>query len=124
MELDEWEAFRACAIEELREKQRRLQDDYGIGGFARWWFDQETASLQFFDREDRLRLDTSFNDIGSYSPLSHIWKWAWCNDSVLPAMRRAAGPLRELCAVTGWPPFIARTRSRSMKARTGNWRRA
>lgn len=105
MDQGQWEAFCDCAVQELREKQKRLSNDHGIGGFARWWFDQGTASLQFFDGKGRLGLEASIIDIGSYSPPSGTWKWAWCNDSVLPVLQKAASPLRELCAITGMPIF-------------------
>jgi hypothetical protein len=107
MENDRWEAYVAAAVHELRGKQKRLATEYGIGRFARWWFDQETAALQFFDDEGRLGLDTNFINIGSYSPRSSTWKWAWCNDAVLPARRQASTRLRELYEVTGMAMFHA-----------------
>jgi hypothetical protein len=46
MENDRWQAYVAAAVQELKEKQQRLASEYGIGKFARWRFDQETATLQ------------------------------------------------------------------------------
>ncbi|MDD1620774.1 MAG: hypothetical protein LUQ11_04785 [Methylococcaceae bacterium] len=93
------------ANSELREKQSRLQSDYGIGTLPRWWFDQETEKLQFLDDAGNCMLDGDIIDIGSYSPTSSTWKWAWSNESVLPLLREKALPLRELETITGFTLF-------------------
>ncbi|MGH9905341.1 MAG: hypothetical protein ACRD8U_07130 [Pyrinomonadaceae bacterium] len=52
---DEFEAFVDTAYEELREKQDLLMEGYRLGTFSRWWFEQPTEKLQFFDEADILR---------------------------------------------------------------------
>ena len=49
MNEEEFETYLADAIEELRIKQDALKTEYGLGEFSRWWFEQKTALLQFFD---------------------------------------------------------------------------
>jgi hypothetical protein len=98
---NEFQIFVETANAELRKKQTILADDYGLGSAGRWWFDQETGNLQFFDATDNLFVETDVIDIGSYSPKSNSWKWAWSNDSVLPWLRQRAGKLKELEAITG-----------------------
>ncbi len=101
----EFEAFVASANEELRQKQDMLQADYGLGNYSRWWFEQATAKLQFFDEADNLAVEADIVDIGSYSEKSNTWRWAWGNSSVLPHMRHNSEPLRELEAITGTELF-------------------
>lgn len=98
---DEFQIFVETANAELRKKQTILANDYGIGSAGRWWFEQTTGNLQFFDASDNLRVETDVIDIGSYSPKSNSWKWAWSNDSVLSRLRQRAEKLKELEAITG-----------------------
>src|SRR4030095_8204149 len=101
----QFDAFVARAVEELREKQETLRVQYGPGEFTRWWFDQEKSTIQFFDGMDRLGLEADFIDIGSFSRRSSTWKWAWCNDSVLPDLRNRATGLKPLGTITGMDIF-------------------
>ena len=102
---EEFDAFLATANAELRDKQARLMQIYGLGEMKRWWFEQVTQQLQFFDGKDKLTLLAGVIDIGSYSPKSKTWKWAWGNQSVLPDLRKKALSLRELEAMTGFDMF-------------------
>jgi len=101
----QFDAFLERAVQELKDKQAFLQTRYKLGEFARWWYEQEKQTIQFFDRADQLGLEIEFIDIGSYSEKRRSWKWAWANDYVLPALRERALPLRELEAVTGMEIF-------------------
>lgn len=105
MDDQQFAAFLRRAVQELKEKQQFLRDKYRFESFARWWFDQETATLQFFDAEDRLGCVAEFVEIGSFSPVSSTWRWAWCNNSVLPHLRQKAANLQELEGITGVKVF-------------------
>lgn len=102
---EDFDAFLATANAELREKQSRLMQLYRLGEMKRWWFEQATEQLQFFDSHDNCALLARVIDIGSYSLKSNTWRWAWGNPSVLPDLRRKARPLRALEAVTGFDLF-------------------
>lgn len=102
---EEFETFLENANEELRKKQASLQEAYRLGEMTRWWFEQKTAKLQFFDQSDRLAVEADVIDVGSYSPKSSSWKWAWSNSSVLPDLRRKASPLKRLQDITGFDLF-------------------
>jgi hypothetical protein len=97
----EFEAFLTQVMDELSLKQTELSRVYGLGEMARWWFEQSTAVLQFFDSHDRLAVVADVVSIGSYSGKFSTWKWAWSNPSVDPALREAALPLKQLQAITG-----------------------
>ena len=90
---------------ELDQKQDALQSDYLLGSLPRWWFDQTTEKLNFEDEYGHVLLEADVIDIGSFSPKSKTWKWAWSNDSVLPGLREKAVRLKELEAVTGFEIF-------------------
>lgn len=102
---EDFEAFREEACDELRVKQASLQAAYQLGTHGRWWFDQEAETLQFFDAQDRLRLEADVIHIGSYSRRSDTWLWAWANVSLLPKLRAKAETLRALESTTGYELF-------------------
>lgn len=102
---DEFSSFLSSAMDELRVKQQQLTDHHGLGKFSRWWFDQETETLEFFDNNDAKALEASVIDIGSYASDSNTWKWAWANDSVLEPLREKASSLRALADLTGMDIF-------------------
>lgn len=101
----EFDDLLSRANEELRTKQERLNTDYRIGDLPRWCFDQATEKLQFLDLAGNVVVEADVIDIGSYSPTSNTWKWAWGNESVLPALREKAAPLKELEEITGFDLF-------------------
>jgi Fe-S cluster biosynthesis and repair protein YggX len=102
---DQFDAFVNAANDELQQKQDHLINELHLGSFARWHYDQETEKLQFFDEKDRLRLEADSIAIGTYSPVSMTWMWAWANESNLPALRQKAEKLKELEAITGLDTF-------------------
>src|SRR6266851_9411390 len=95
----EFASFLADAYAELQRKQDALHAEYFIGTYSRWWFEQETAKLQFLE-QNVVAVEADFISIGSYSPSAKTWKWAWANQSVLPTLRRKAEKLRELEDIT------------------------
>ena len=102
---EEFDKFLSEAVDELHEKQDILQKEYGLGKFSRWWFEQNSAKLQFFNEQDTVCLEANVIHIGSFSPKSNTWKWAWSNDSILPWLRQRAEKLKELEVITEFDLF-------------------
>jgi hypothetical protein len=102
---EEFDAFLAEVNDELESKQADVNSAYGLGEMKRWWFEQQGAKLQFFDGNDRLAVEADVIGIGSFSPKSSSWKWAWSNPSFLPEIREKALPLKRLEAFTGFDLF-------------------
>lgn len=101
----EFEAFLAQVMDELSLKQTALSRTYGLGEMARWWFEQATGVIQFFDSSDKLAVVAEVVSIGSFSGKFSTWKWAWSNPTVEPALREASLPLKQLQAITGFDLF-------------------
>lgn len=98
---NEFEQFLQTALSELWEKQDELESKQGFGSCARWFFDQQTETLEMFDANDRKVVEAEVIDIGSYANDSSTWKWAWSNDSLLPSLRKKAESLKVLSDLTG-----------------------
>lgn len=102
---DELAAFVEESMDRFLAKQESLLSEYGVGSHDRWHFDQATETLRFFNEAGELVLEADVVAIGSYASNSNTWQWAWSNDSLLPAIRHKAEPLRELQTVTGLDLF-------------------
>ena len=100
---DEFEIFLRRANVELRKKQAQLKTRFGIGSYARWWFDQDNATLQFFAADDRLGLEAEIVPIGTFK--QETWKWAWANDSFVSPLRHRGEVLKGLEGITGMSVF-------------------
>lgn len=97
----------ARASDELAKKQSRMQADFEIGSLPRWWFDQDEEKLQFLDTVGNITVESVVVPIGSHSPASNTWKWAWSNESFLAPLRSKALPLKQLEELTGFELFAA-----------------
>jgi hypothetical protein len=107
MDDEQFQAFLDSAVEELDRKDALLRETYSLGSLGRWWFDQSTQTVQFFDKDDRLVVEADAIAIGSFAPESGSWRWAWANESALPEMRERSEPVRELAQATGIDIFDA-----------------
>lgn len=102
---EEFEQFLDVALDELDQKQEALKASFGLGRYSRFWFDQPHGTLEFRDAAGVLKVVAGVIPVGSHSRRNKTWTWAWANDVMLPAMKKAAEPLRELTAVTGLKAF-------------------
>ena len=96
----EFELFLASANQELNEKQAHLTNTFGFGSHKRWMHENNKATLQFFNHEDKLVIEADVINIGSYSPSTSTWKWAWAYESISPEMKLASMRLKELADIT------------------------
>lgn len=102
-----FESLRETAMAALMIKQEQLHRDYGLGAMARWWLDQETATVQFFDEGNRLAVEAQIINIGSFASRNSSWMWAWSNPTVPTALREKALPLKQLQTLPGAECFGA-----------------
>jgi len=97
----EFNHFLTSALDELWEKQEKLESEHGFGTFSRWFYDQATEMLELFDENDKKVVIAEVINIGSFASNSNTWKWAWSNESVLPNLRKKSETLKTLGAITG-----------------------
>ncbi|HSI53677.1 MAG TPA: hypothetical protein VK981_06865 [Ramlibacter sp.] len=104
---DEFNAFVNLTMEAFRVMQEDLQAKRGFGVHARWALDPDAGKLELFDQAGRLVVAADVIDIGTYTPDSNTWKWAWANKAVPAEIRARGRELKELAAITGKKLFEA-----------------
>lgn len=98
---EQFQSFIESSMAELQSKQNHLQEAFLLGEWPRWWFDQEREVIQFLDEHNSVAVEADTINIGSFAPSSNSWKWAWSNQSVLPALREKSERIKQLSDVTG-----------------------
>jgi hypothetical protein len=104
MDDNEFDAYTQDAVQELRTKLDSFYAKYNLDSIARRWecdLQQDPATLKFFDKNDKPALICDVIEIGSFSPSTLSWVWAWNNNSLTPKLRAQALPLKELQQITG-----------------------
>jgi hypothetical protein len=103
MDDNEFEAYTRDAVRELQQKIESMHVKYNFNSIARWECDlkHEPAELRYFDSTDRLALICDIIEIGTFSPPTLSWQWAWSNASLTPKLRERALPLKQLQQITG-----------------------
>lgn len=66
---------------------------WGLGTAERWDLDQTTAVIRWTFPDKTVEAPAQI--LGSYSPRSRSWLWAWANESLLPAARTASEAARD-----------------------------
>jgi hypothetical protein len=105
MNESQFEQFIAECTESLRRKNAALERKYGLGTFARWDHDADSATLTFSNPGSDFVLEAATTDIGSYSLTTMTWMWAWANDSQTEVERAKASRIKQLFARTGMRLF-------------------
>lgn len=77
-----FEELSKISYEYLNEQQAICQEEYLLGLDKKWYYDQETGLIIFYN-DDKIILRIKFEAVGSVSQVSNTWLWAWANDSVL-----------------------------------------
>ena len=72
---------------------------WGLGTAERWDLDQTMAVIRWTFPDKTAEAPAQI--LGSYSPRSGSWLWAWANDSLRPATRTASEAARDWGAANG-----------------------
>jgi hypothetical protein len=71
----EFGQFEHDSAEYLKAQQDILRDEYSLGGYERWDYDQETGEFIFSDGGIP-KLIANFQVVGSISTVSNTWLWS------------------------------------------------
>ncbi|UII20473.1 DUF6882 domain-containing protein [Fulvivirga ligni] len=79
----------------LTEQQEICRTKYGIDDWERWYYDDETGLIEFFNG-DTLKLRISYQQVGTVSKTSNTWLWAWANPNLLDNIKLESKKTTEL----------------------------
>lgn len=79
----------AQSVEGLRGQEAILRERYRLGQEAHWYVDQDTGKLRL-EFADGMVATAPVQIVGSFNPRDQTFMWGWANESVDPALRRAA----------------------------------
>ncbi|EJQ77011.1 DUF6882 domain-containing protein [Bacillus toyonensis] len=101
---EQFDKFLDYCYENLAEKQKKLLQEYAIGTFDEYWYDQEESILQF-KSNNQVKLEFNVIFIGSWSKKSDSWMWSWANKSMTDNVRNNSLKIKELQQLTGFDIF-------------------
>lgn len=107
---DEQAALIHGAVHQLEAVQAAAEARWGLGGYARWDFDDAARTLTFSDAQGP-RVIADVRMVGSYSTRSDTFQWAWvlydAGDPLIEGVAGlpAFGEVRglEQLTINGWP---------------------
>ena len=94
----EFQSYLEQSYASLREKQLQLIEEYHLGDYSRYAFDQQRGIIQFSNDEHDIYFKAIF--IGTWSDKSQTWMWAWANPSLLSCTRAHSAALKRLAFIT------------------------
>ena len=92
---DEFVDLVTRAHEYLTARQDVLREEFRLGSWKRWHWDQDTGLLVFSD-DQAPRVVAEVQFVGSVSTASGTWLWAWANPSIDPALSRSLAEVRAI----------------------------
>ncbi len=90
----------------LAKCQARLKSEFAIESHKRFDWDQAQGQIVFSDAERRPRVLADFEFVGTLSKDPKTWRWAWANDSLLPAVKNSVLEVRRFGEVHDLPPLL------------------
>lgn len=97
---EQFDEFVDTCYEDFETKQNKMYEEYNIGTFSDYWFDQVSKVLQF-KNSDIVELEFDIVCIGSWAHKKETWMWSWANISMTDECRKDSELLKELKVRTG-----------------------
>ncbi|MBV6701796.1 hypothetical protein KV557_32635 [Kitasatospora aureofaciens] len=85
--------------EDMIDQLGRAHMSWGLGSADRWGLDQRTGVITWTFPDKTASAPAQI--LGTYSPSSASWLWAWANESILPEMSREARAVRDWAEAHG-----------------------
>lgn len=103
---EEMQLFVDNCYAELEIKQKQLQEDYKLGSYQDYWYNQETQTLQF-KNNGVVELEFNVVFIGTWAKYKNDWLWAWANNSMIDTVKEKSKQIKKLSIITGNDVFNA-----------------
>jgi hypothetical protein len=102
-----YQQFSIDAYEYLYRQQAICKDQYQIGQYESWFYDQHTGLLTFRDG-DETRLKILYQVVGSVSKVSHTWLWSWANPHLTESIYEEMFGVKEYGEIMGYERLCKR----------------
>lgn len=96
----EYKLFADDAVEVLNTLNQKLNEEFGIGGYERWDYQQESGEF-VFSHQGVPKVAAQVQIVGSYSSAGRSWLWAWANASILEGGREQVPKVRDFGIAEG-----------------------
>src|ERR1700712_5372231 len=96
MKSPDYEEWVNGARQQTQERMSAAQQQFGLGGHARYEIDLASATIRFFNADDIEEVRADIQVAGSWSPVSASWLWGWENASVPAAASSRTALVHEL----------------------------
>jgi hypothetical protein len=91
----------------LRSCQSQLEEEFQLGNWPRYDWNQDEAQL-VFSKEGVPRVVAEIQFVGSISTQSDTWMWSWGNDTIDGALAKSAAAVRAYGERNNLPQLITR----------------
>jgi hypothetical protein len=102
---------------EIREKQARVQAEYGIERLSGLSVDYGAGTLAFLDGSVP-KVEATIQPIAMHVRATGQLMWAWASPELAPAMQEAAARMKDFATMSGLPIFA---RPSGISDETGAW---
>jgi len=96
-----WDEFLADAMNYLKSQQQRLEKEFRLGHWERWFYDQKSGTITFSSAGEA-GVIADMQVVGSTSNSSGTWLWSWDNPSILPDVKNKILEVRAYGAEHGF----------------------
>lgn len=103
-----WKLLLRHSFDELKTKQDRLIADYQISLQKDWDYD-DTSGVLVLSNDGRPTVIAEVEFIGSLSRMTHIWRWAWADFGLDPAVRGRITAVRDFGEAQAFPRLTVPT---------------
>jgi hypothetical protein len=91
---EEFNEFEKESHDFLMKQQAILQNEFGLGNYDRWDFNQETGEFIFSDNEE-IKIAANFQIVGTLSNISQTWLWSWANPNLTDVVKKDIYKVKE-----------------------------
>ena len=93
METLDYDNFVTTCVEDLKVLQDKFQNEYHVGWYDNWFYNQSTGLLTFSTGDQQLNF--KYFSIGSFSEKSKTWQCSWDNDTTLESVKKQVNIVRQ-----------------------------
>ncbi len=90
----------------LAECQARLKSEFNIESYEYFDWNQPAGQIVFSDAKRRPKVVANFEFVGTLSKDPQTWRWAWANDSFLPAVKKSVLEVKGFGEAHDLPPLL------------------